>query len=312
MNYEQIETFLTIITYGNISEASKFLYVSQSTISSRIQQLENELGVKLIIREKGHRKIELTNYGNAFIPIASQWASLWKESENIKSINDIKTLTIASIDAVNNYTFVSFFSQYINDFPNIRLDIKTFHSNEIYSLIESRAADIGFVFLRVNYPDIICNPIFRELMYLICDKESSYHDNIDCDELNPEQEIFLNWGLDYRVWHDAHFSPSIKPFLTVNTGSMLQRYIKGNIWSVAPMSVIKGAMRSNPNLTFYKLKTPPPPRICYEIRNRFLNINIEDTINTFENRLKEYISSDENICSFESWMLNDKIKTKKD
>ena len=288
------------------------MYVSQSTISSRIQQLESELGVKLIIREKGHRKIELTNYGNAFIPIASQWASLWKESNNIKSMNDIKTLTIASIDAVNNYTFVSFFSSYINEFPNIRLNIRTHHSNEIYSLIESRVADIGFVFLRINYPDIICTPIFRELMYLVCDKNSIYHDNIDCNELNPENEIFLDWGLDYKSWHDSHFSPSIQPFLTVNTGSMLQRYITKNLWGLAPMSVIKGAMRSNPNLTFYKLKTPPPPRICYLIKNRFLNISIEETINIFEEKLKTFISNDENICSFESWMLDTKIKIKKD
>ncbi len=44
MTYEQIETFLTSITYGSISAAAKHLYVSQSTISSRIQQLEAELG----------------------------------------------------------------------------------------------------------------------------------------------------------------------------------------------------------------------------------------------------------------------------
>ena len=53
MTYEQIETFLTAVTYGSISAAAKYLYVSQSTISSRIQQLESELGVQLLIRQKG-------------------------------------------------------------------------------------------------------------------------------------------------------------------------------------------------------------------------------------------------------------------
>lgn len=304
MTYEQIETFLTAITYGSISAAAKYLYVSQSTISSRIQQLETELGVQLLIRQKGHRSIELTNYGHAFIPIASQWASLWKDTQHLKTMDNIQTLTIASVDAVNNCTFVSFFSKYSMETPTVRLNIRTHHSNEIYSLVESRIADIGFVFSRINYPDVISNPIYRELMYLICDKNSPYHDNIQSTELNAEDEIFLNWGLDYQSWHDSHFSPAVHPVLTVNTGSMLQRYIRDNLWGIAPMSVIRGAMRSNPNLTFYKLKTPPPPRICYAIQNRYPNINHRSAIEDFEQKLENFISTDETICSFESWMLD--------
>ena len=304
MTYEQIETFLTTISYSSISAAAKYLYVSQSTVSTRIQQLESELGVPLLIRQKGHRSIELTNYGHAFIPIASQWASLWKDTQNLKSTGNIPTLTIASIDAVNNYTLVSFFSKYCVKNTDIRLNIRTHHSNEIYSLVESRVADIGLVFSRINYPDVVSNPIYRELMYLICDKGSSYCDQISCSELNAENEIFLNWGLDYQSWHDSHFGPASQPVLTVNTGSMLQRYLCGELWAIAPMSVIRGAMQANPNLTFYKLKTPPPPRICYAIQNRYPNVNHREAIQQFEQQLESFISADENICSFESWMLD--------
>ncbi len=304
MTYEQIETFLTTVTYGSISAAAKHLYVSQSTISSRIQQLEAELNVQLLIRQKGHRSIELTNHGHAFIPLASQWASLWKDTIHLKNMDNIKTLTIASVDAVNNYTFVSFFSKYISENPDIRLNIRTHHSNEIYSLVESRVADMGFVFSRINYPDVISTPIYRELMYLFCDKNSSYHDDIENTELNPENEIFLNWGLDYQSWHDRHFSPSRHPVLTVNTGSMLQRYIRDEQWGIAPMSVITEAMRSNPNLTFYKLKTPPPPRICYAIQNRYPNVSHSDSVQKLKQALEDFIAADNNICSFETWMLD--------
>ncbi|MBQ1492452.1 MAG: LysR family transcriptional regulator, partial [Blautia sp.] len=78
MTYEQIETFLTVVTLGSITAASTELFVSQSTVSARIQSLEAELGAQLIIRSRGHRNLELTSYGQAFIPLASQWTSLWK------------------------------------------------------------------------------------------------------------------------------------------------------------------------------------------------------------------------------------------
>ena len=303
MTYEQIETFLTTITYGSITAAAKYLYVSQSTISSRIQQLEAELGVQLLIRQKGHRSIELTNYGNAFIPIASQWAALWKDTQHLKTIDNIQMLTIASVDAVNNYTLVPFFKRYMAMNTDVRLNIRTHHSNEIYSLVESRSADIGFVFSRINYPDVTTRPVYRELMYLICDKSAPYHAEMDCKALKTADEIFLNWGLDYQAWHDLHFSPADHPAMIVNTGSMLQRYIEGDCWGIAPMSVIRGAMRSNPNLTYYTLKTPPPPRICYEVRNLYPNINHTEPMERFEQELDDFISLDENICSFESWML---------
>lgn len=146
MTYEQIETFMAILTYGTITGAANFLHVSQSTVSMRVQQLEDELGPSLFIRHKGRRNIELTRYGQAFIPMASQWASIFKDSRNLKTLTNINTLTVASVDAINNYTFVPLFNSHIENFPNIRLTIQTHHSDEIHGLIANRTADIGFVF----------------------------------------------------------------------------------------------------------------------------------------------------------------------
>ena len=55
MTYEQIETFLTVVSCGSITAAASALFVTQSTVTSRIQGLENEIGVTLLIRAKGHR-----------------------------------------------------------------------------------------------------------------------------------------------------------------------------------------------------------------------------------------------------------------
>lgn len=306
MTYEQIETFLTVVTYGNISTAAKHLYVSQSTVSARLAGLEEELGTQLLLRHKGHRNTELTNYGTAFIPIASQWASLWKDTQHLKNLSNVQTLRIASIDAVNNYTLFSFFQHHMQTHPEIRLSINTHHSGEIYSLVESRSVDIGFVFSRITYPDVLARPVYRELMYLMCRNDSSYHNEMSCSELKEEDEIFLRWGQDYQSWHDRHWSPADYPFVTVNTGSMLQRYlIEPTRWAIAPMSVIQGAMRENPGITYYTLQDPPAPRICYEITNRYPNVSHQEPIRILEEDLKKFIAQDANICSFESWMLND-------
>lgn len=306
MTYEQIETFLSVVIYGNITAAANYLYVSQSTVSNRLQQLEMELGTPLLHRNKGHRNIELTHYGEAFVGIASQWAALYKETQNLKSKPNISTIRIASVDAVNNYTFVPFFQEHLERYPHIKLAIHTHHSNEIYGLVQNRLADIGFVFTRINYSDIITVPIYRELMYLICHKDSGYHDNMKCESLNPEEEIYLQWGQDYKQWHNYNWSPERYPLITVNTGSMLQRYLnKPGRWAVAPKTVINAAICSNPNLTYYTLNTPPTPRICYEVRNRYSGVVHNAAIETLENELDRFIRENEHICAFEPWMLSE-------
>ena len=55
MDRETLVTFLTIVSTNSVSRAAEQLYVSQSSVSKRLQQLETELGVSLIVRKKGTR-----------------------------------------------------------------------------------------------------------------------------------------------------------------------------------------------------------------------------------------------------------------
>ena len=218
---------------------------------------------------------------------------------------DIQTLTITSVDAISNYTFLPLFRHHIETYPDICLFINTHHSNEIHSLVESRAADIGFVFSRTNYPDIISKPVYRELMYLICHKDSPYHNDMPCSDLRPEDEIYLRWGLDFQEWHNLHWSPDRYSLLTVNTGSMLQHYLtKPGRWAVAPMSVVH-SISHNTDLTYYTFQEPPTPCICYMLTNRYPNARRRESIQIFEQELLAFIEKSRDICSFEAWMLKD-------
>ena len=44
MDIDQARTFLAITAHGSFLEASKQLHLTQSTVSARIQRLEEELG----------------------------------------------------------------------------------------------------------------------------------------------------------------------------------------------------------------------------------------------------------------------------
>jgi len=295
MTIEEIQTFLTVVEYGTVSKAAEQLFRSQSSISKRILQLESELGYLLITRAKGQRRIELTQNGEAFLPIAQQWLALWSDTQRLKLQQKNENLSIGSIDIVNNYLFVPLYQEILYEYPTIKLSLYTHHSSEIHGLLTNRTIDIGFVFSQVRYPDIISKPVCSEQMYLICRNNSPYHDDISPSQLSSNDEIFLRWGPDYQLWHDRFWDPSEPNMITVNTGSMIPHYLKDpKSWSIAPLSLIRYAQQSSSNLVFYSIKAPPPPRVCVQLIHRYPKESHKQTIAFFEERLKEYVNNQHN------------------
>jgi len=303
LKIDEIVTFLAIVEQGTISAAAQKLYVGQSTVSHRIHALEEELNVSLILRGKGQHTVILTETGKRFIPIAHQWLSLWKDTQALNSRTYRYTISIGSVDLVNSYTFVPLYKSIITDHPELCLDIRTHHSGEIHSLLCDHHIDVGFVFSRVHLPDIHSRPIYRELMYLVCNQQSPYYDGIDPKKLAATDEVFLNWGNDYLLWHDSYW-PDHRYKIKVNTGSMIENYLGGDPlnWAIAPMSLVS-VMKRSPNIVNYKLSPSPPPQICYQLTPRFPKPSSEKAVLRFLKMMDAYIDSSESICAFQEWML---------
>ena len=66
MNLRQLYYFKKIAELEHYTRAAKELFVSQSSLSHAIQELESELNVKFF--EKKGRNVELTKYGQLFLP----------------------------------------------------------------------------------------------------------------------------------------------------------------------------------------------------------------------------------------------------
>ncbi len=57
-----------------MTAAAEALFITQPTLSSHVQSLENEVGAKLFIRGRGMKELRLTEAGENFLPLA-QWCS---------------------------------------------------------------------------------------------------------------------------------------------------------------------------------------------------------------------------------------------
>jgi DNA-binding transcriptional LysR family regulator len=78
MNIAALHTFLAVVHTGNLNKAADQLNVTQSTVTTRLDTLEDALGQKLLIRSR--RGAELTKAGFAFLRHAEVAVQAWEQA----------------------------------------------------------------------------------------------------------------------------------------------------------------------------------------------------------------------------------------
>lgn len=79
MDVGLLKAFLEVHRSKHFGHAAKNLFISQSAVSARIRQLEDELGVRLFSRDRNN--IELTAAGKKFLVYAENILNTWNRAK---------------------------------------------------------------------------------------------------------------------------------------------------------------------------------------------------------------------------------------
>lgn len=153
---------------GSFSQAAKELFISQSTLSQQIQQLENEVGVKLL--ERNTRKVTLSEYGQEFLPYAKNL--IYDAEACLGSIMDVRNMATGKLVIGVTYTFssvmVDVLKEFIRDYPGIRLSIRTALMEELMDMLERNEIDLALSYDPGHkYDNIESTELFRSSICVI-------------------------------------------------------------------------------------------------------------------------------------------------
>lgn len=299
MNISDVEAFLAIVETRNLSQAAKSLYVTQSTISYRLDNLEKELNLRLVERNRGSRIVELTPKGKELISIAERWVSLWKETQLLQEQQVSEILTIAQVDWFSIYPFYRIFDGIVKQGNgSVKLDIKSGHSIPIVSMVNDMKADVGFVVRSIISKTIISTPIFRDPLVLVCSNKSQIKDRlISPRSLDSKNEVFWGYYGDYKFWHDQWWDSSVIPNLSVDMSSPMsfQLLEDEQRWLVSPRSVAEKTLRLYPelNLSIHYFSNPPPDLTVYMIQRAIPSSGSLSALSTFS----DYVLNNINLIT---------------
>ena len=267
MNYQDIKTFLTIVSSSSLSKAAEVLFVSQPALSHRLSALEEELGTELIIRKKGSRTLELTDAGQRFVPLARKWEQLWLETSKIQYEKPQDILRIANVDSLNFYFMPQVIGSFLEKHKRCSFHIDTMRSNVSYKAVENKEVDMGLITNPHFFKKVQTVPLFEEKLVLVCSKDTAYEDGILPSRLKSEDEIYIPWSNTFLMWHDYWFGndPEVKVMLD-NMALLRQLLDLKDAWAIMP-ATLGHKLAENENCRIVSLENGPEYRTCYAIMN---------------------------------------------
>ena len=168
MQLSQVEAVVAVARDGQVSRAASSLNVTQPALTARIHGLEQELGVELFARSG--RGMELSPAGRAFLPFAERaLATLRDGGELLAELRrgGAGELRVGAAPAVSTYVLPPLLVRYTERHPNVRLVVRTGHSEEIVDLAIRQEIDVGLT--RELAPDrrIVMRPLYDDELVLV-------------------------------------------------------------------------------------------------------------------------------------------------
>lgn len=221
MDTELARTFLKVIETGNFITAAERLHVSQSTISARINTLEQQLGCTLFVRSKAGTA--LTPAGRQFQRHASALVRTVQQARQDVGVPEgfHGTLAIGGRIGLWEEFLLHWLPRMHADHPGISLRADSALEPELMQdLIEGRI-DIGVMYTPQSRPGLKLEKLFDERLVMVSTTRKA------APEPQPGY-VYVDWGPEFFARHSAYFPGFRAPALAVNIGWLGLQQILGN------------------------------------------------------------------------------------
>jgi DNA-binding transcriptional LysR family regulator len=219
MDTELARTFLVVVATGSFVDAAQRLHVTQSTVSTRIQRLEETLGAELFVRNKAGTT--LTAAGRQFQRHAVLLTRTVEQArQEIGIVSGYRaTLTIGGRIGLWEDLLLRWLPVFSSLAPDVAVRATIGFEHELMeSLIEGRA-DICVMYTPQSRPGLTVERLLEEELVMVSTREDA--------EAEPSRDyIYVDWGTEFFTQHTLAFPNFTGAALTVNIGWLgLQRLL---------------------------------------------------------------------------------------
>lgn len=263
MELRHLRYFIRAAELLHFTHAAESLYVSQPTLSSHIQQLEEELGSPLF--ERLGRKVRLTQAGQLLLEHARRAV---KEVELSKAevaelVGLLRgDLRVGTTHIFSQYLIPASLAAYISAYPEIHVFVQWWTSPEIERGVLNGSLDLGLAFLPPESEEVEYEPLLSDEVVLAVGRKHAFakRKSVALEDLRELGLVLLGVGFSTRRLMDLQFakkqiSPKIvlemndipaviRVVETSDAGTLLSRRLVENRPQLCAIPISGGVVRS--------------------------------------------------------------------
>lgn len=254
-NESRIKFLYEAVRLGSVRSAADYLDVAPSVVSRHIAQLESELTIDLI--ERNRRGIKPTEAGLCILEYYRN--HLYHQDLLLDNIQAIKGLQTGIISLAIGEGYVkpvtSILSQFSEKFPLIKLNMSIHGSNDLLRLVSDDEASIGVIFNAHREPKIRVQSSILHPMCLIVPPEHPYHkyrDGVTFDQLQNQRIALASKQLGIRqiiAQVEDESKISLVPTLECNSLSALKDFAICGGMTLLPSFMVQDDVKNGSLIT---------------------------------------------------------------
>ncbi len=245
MNIQSLTYFVQVADAKSYSVAAKKIYVAQSSLSTSVKKLEEELSVKLFNYDG--KSLNLTIEGERFYELAKEFLSSYELFfESAKKITDdvFGTINILLPILVSDIFFAEPIAEFQRRYPDVKINVTNRGGYQTQNLISVSEYDIGVTIKPFIQNTFECVDIAKSPMVLAVHESHPLagHEQVTYEELTYEK--FLSYEEDSVLYQnlisktkEAGYVPKIL-MKAAETPLLLSVIEQGNGVLVVPECVV--------------------------------------------------------------------------
>ncbi|QXH58011.1 putrescine utilization regulator PtrR [Pseudomonas maumuensis] len=208
MEFSQLRIFQAVAEEGSVTRAAERLHRVPSNLSTRLRQLEEQLGVELFLRER--QRLQLSPAGKVLLDYANRLSNLRDEAlaavQGGQPAGDFVLGTMYSTAAIH---LPALLARYHQAYPAVNLQVQAAPSAELLEGVLSHRLDAALVDGPLNLAGLDGVPLCEETLVLITSPE---HPVVHSASDVAGKAVFtFRQGCSYRMRLEAWYAHAHTP-----------------------------------------------------------------------------------------------------
>lgn len=209
MDLELLRTFLEVNRHRHFGRAGDALHLTQSAISARIRSLEQQLGVKLFVRQ--YHDLQLTPEGHRLVGRADMMLSRWRKARQEVALGGAQQqLTMGGSLRLWDVVLQDWFHTLRRQQPQLAI-IAEMHTPDLLTtrLLDGHL-DIAFMSEPAQLETLQVREVAQINLVMVSAQEGD-----DAEEALTNDYIMVDWGLAHALQHRRLYPDAPEPQLRV-------------------------------------------------------------------------------------------------